>query len=30
MAEQLNENEWVKTILKPKLQEVIEQLKSLV
>ncbi|MDB4664509.1 hypothetical protein OAF83_03755 [Rubripirellula sp.] len=27
---QLNENEWVNTILKPKLREVIEQLKSLV
>lgn len=30
LGEQLNENEWVNTILKPKLREVIEQLKSLV
>ena len=30
MAEQLNENEWVNEILRPKLREVIEQLKSLV
>lgn len=30
MGEQLNDNEWVNEILKPKLREVIEQLKSLV
>ena len=30
MAERLNENEWVNEILRPKLREVIEQLKSLV
>ena len=29
LAEQLNENEWVNTILRPRLQELIEQLKSL-
>ena len=29
MAEQLNDNEWVNTILKPKLRELIEQLQSL-
>jgi len=30
MGEELNDNEWVNEILKPKLREVIEQLKSLV
>lgn len=30
MGEQLNDNQWVNEILKPKLREVIEQLKSLV
>ena len=30
MGEKLNENEWVNEILRPKLREIIEQLKSLV
>ena len=30
MGDQLNDNEWVNEILKPKLRELIEQLKTLV